>query len=742
MKFANVIVDISHEKLDKIFQYIIPEHLQSDIYPGVKVNIPFGKANREITGYVIEITDQSEYEPDKLKEIQRVCVGSIPIEAQMIALAAWMKEHTGCTMNQALKTVIPIKRKIKGKEKISVSLNISEDEALRQAQIYEQKKNTISRGVLLRELVHRKSIDRDEIVNVMHISQAIINGMKKSNLIRFDSSKEYRNPVVLPSSGDNSKHIELNPEQKRVVEDILLSIKAGDMRPHLIHGVTGSGKTEVYMELIEQTLREGKEAIVLIPEISLTYQMVMRFYGRFRDKVSIINSRLSMGEKYDQFERAREGKVSVMIGPRSALFTPFAHLGLIIIDEEHESAYKSESSPRYHAVDTAIYRGKLSGATVVLGSATPSVTSYFRAESGRYVLHTLNNRAAGSEMAEVSVVDMREELRLGNRSIFSNKLDKLIRHRLENNQQVMLFINRRGYANFVSCRACGKAIKCPHCDVTLKYHNDGVMRCHYCGYEMVAPKVCPECSSRYIAPFGTGTQKVEEAVKKSYPSARILRMDMDTTGGKEGHNDIISEFANHEADILIGTQMIVKGHDFPLVTLVGVLAADLSLYASDYTASERTFQLLTQAAGRAGRGRYKGDVVIQTYSPEENCIVAAAHQSYDEFYREEISYRKLMGYPPSASLLTIQIASASEEKAEKAAEELYKTAKEFSGEYMIIGPAKASVYKVNDIYRNMIYIKGRSDFVELQRLFDQAVNDNALFADVNVQYDYENIEER
>ena len=737
MIFANVIVDISHEKLDKTFQYIIPEHLQEYIRPGVRVDIPFGRGNRVISGYVVEVTDKPEYEIDKMKDIMAVRLGSKPIESQFIALAAWMKEHTGSTLNQALKTVIPVKQEVKGKENISIELAISSQEAERLYSTYSKRKNTQKRADLIKYLMNNKIIDKRQAMDKLLISDAIIRDMIKSEILKTSSSKIYRNPLVLENAKYERKEVDLNEEQIRVVNDIKTSMENEDTRPHLIHGVTGSGKTEVYMELIDYMLKRDRQVIVLIPEISLTYQTVMRFYSRFGENVAIINSKLSQGEKHDQFERAKKGEANIMVGPRSALFTPFTRLGLIIVDEEQENAYKSETAPRYHAVDTAIKRAELADAFVVLGSATPSIISYNRAMSGKYILHDLKNRAMGNDMARVSVVDMREELKKGNKSIFSEELDRLIKDRLENNQQIMLFINRRGYANFVSCRACGIVIKCPHCDVSLKYHNDKILRCHYCGYETVTPDKCPECSSKFIAPFGTGTQKVEEAVKGRYPFARVLRMDMDTTKGKEGHNKIIEAFASNEADILIGTQMIVKGHDFPNVTLVGIIAADLSLYASEYTASEKTFQLLTQAAGRAGRGNVPGNVVIQTYNPDEYSIKAAANQDYIEFYEQEMAFRIMMKYPPTAGMMRIQLLSENEEQVKELADKVYREIVNYNNKLMIIGPSKASIYKINDVYRYMIYIKGNEELFKVQDIIDETLDE--AYKDVIIMYDYENI---
>ncbi len=512
----------------------------------------------------------------------------------------------------------------------------------------------------------------------------------------------------------------------------------------MIHGVTGSGKTEVYLDIISAVIRQGKKVIMLIPEIVLTYQTVMRFYKRFGSRISIMNSRLSQGERYDQYLRAKNGDIDVMIGPRSALFTPFKDLGLIIIDEEHEGSYKSENPPKYHARETAVKRGELSGASVILGSATPSLESYAKAIQGIYKLFTLPCRNGEGRMPKIWVEDLREELKNKNISVFSVHLRDLMEDRLRKNEQIMLFINRRGYAGFVSCRSCGHVMKCPHCDVSLTAHNNGTLVCHYCGHEESIPAKCPSCGSKYIAAFGTGTQKVEELVKKEFAGARVLRMDTDTTKTKDGHEKILAAFANQEADILVGTQMIVKGHDFPMVTLVGIMAADLSLYAADYRAAERTYQLLAQAAGRAGRGRLPGEVVIQTYQPEHYSIVAASNDDYVGFYKQEMNYRSLLKYPPAAHILAILIASKEESKAILASRLLNGASKEWANaeqiaeETVIIGPAAAVLSKANDIYRYMIYVK-QPDYeclIHLKNYLEGFVNYSEHFNGCNIQFDF------
>lgn len=753
-EYANIIVDISHEKLDKTFQYRIPEKLQGKLSLGMQVYIPFG--NRKIKGYVVELTDEVEFEVAKIKDIIGIVTDSVPIESQLIALAGWMKKNYGATMNQALKTVIPIKKKGSAMEHKTVHLKLTGTEAKSQLAEFERKHQT-ARARLLAALIENPQMDWGMITQKLNVSGTVIQAMETMGILEILRERSYRNPVShLDSKG---YHLVLNEEQQAVVDAIETNLDHEIPRTYLVKGVTGSGKTEVYMELIAHILEKGKQAIVLIPEIALTFQTVMRFYNRFGNRVSIMNSKMSAGERYDQFERAKNGDVDIMIGPRSALFTPFSKLGIIIIDEEHESTYKSETLPRYHARETAIERAKMCGASVILGSATPSVESYYKAKTGEYQLLELKHRVADKPLPSVDVIDLREELRAGNRSILSVKLQELMEDRLKKRQQIMLFINRRGVAGFVSCRACGHVIKCPHCDVSLsqhmtREHPEGRMVCHYCGYEEPMPTICPECGSKYISGFKAGTQKIEMIVKERFPRAKVLRMDMDTTRNKEGHEQILSAFANQEADILIGTQMIVKGHDFPNVTLVGVLAADLSLYMSDYHAAERTFELLTQAAGRAGRGTEPGEVVIQTYQPEHYSIQTAKDQNYEAFYKQEIEYRSMLLYPPVWNMLVILCTSKWEQTAFDAAmllvkqidmwQNKIKSRMETSGEdfetkrVFPVGPADPAVAKVNDIYKKVIYIKTKEyeTLVGLKDHLEYYVRDNKAFKDTVVQFDF------
>lgn len=742
--YANIIVDISSEKLDKTFQYAIPTELEDIVEVGMQVEIPFGP--RTITGYIVELTEELCINPAKLKAVKGVVSGSVAIETQLIALAAWMSRNYGSTMNQALKTVLPVKQQMKQVEQKSVVLAIDEVQARYQLALFEQKHYT-AKARLLRELLAQKALDYRVITNKLQVSAAVMKGMVEQGIIEIISNKVYRNPISHLQKKEYT--ITLNEEQQKVVDTICAgwrcpcdSVDTNSATTYLLKGVTGSGKTEVYMELIAKTIARGRQSIVLIPEIALTYQTVMRFYNRFGERVSIMNSRLSMGERYDQYLRAKNGDIDIMIGPRSALFTPFANLGLIIIDEEHETSYKSETSPKYHAREVAIERARQSGATVVLGSATPSIESYYQAGLGRFHLLELKNRVEERKLPECEVIDLREELRQGNRSILSERLQELMEERLEQGQQMMLFLNRRGIAGIMSCRACGYVVKCPHCDVSLSQHNNGKMVCHYCGHEEVVPKICPACGSKYISGFKAGTQKVEEVVQKRFPKARILRMDYDTTRTKDSYEKILQAFGNQEADILIGTQMIVKGHDFANVTLVGILAADMSLYVSDFHGAERTFQLLTQAAGRAGRGTKKGQVIIQAYDPEHIAIQTAKMQDYETFYAHEIAYRQMANYPPVWNMLVVQCQSQKQQVLEAVCVQLKAWidtwVSSLKGEQQVFGPTDATVAKINDIYRKVIYIKAAdyAGLILIKDRIEQQMQTDTRYKEVNIQFDF------
>lgn len=737
-KYANIIVDITHEKLDRPFQYKIPDELKVKVHPGIQVLIPFGRSDKMIKGYVLEVTDICQYSEERLKYIDSILEEGRPIEAQLIELAAWIKDNYGSTMNQALKTVIPVKNKIKPKNRKNITIALDENELTQLIEKYNESVKYKGRYEVLKYLYEKKEATSEEIEKRTGVSQTIINSMAKSGILNLNSESYLRNPVK--NKKEETDKLIHTDEQIKIINDISVVMDSNEKKPQLIFGITGSGKTEIYIDLIRKTIKSGKQAIVLIPEIALVYQTLKRFFNVFENRVSVINSKMSQGEKHDQFERAGRGEIDIVIGPRSALFTPFSNLGLIIIDEEQESSYKSESVPKYHARETAIKRAEISGATVVMGSATPSVDSYYRAMNGEYGIHYLKNRANESFLPKVHLIDLREELKTGNKSVFSRKLDELIRDRLYRKEQIMLFINRRGYSGFMSCRSCGFAMKCPHCDVGLTVHNNGELVCHYCGYSIPVVKQCPSCGSKHIAAFGTGTQKIEVMVKETYPEARVLRMDMDTTTGKDGYEKILSEFSEGKADILIGTQMIVKGHDYPNVTLVGIIAADLSLYANDFRASERTFQLLTQAAGRAGRGNNPGEVVIQTYSMDSYCVLAAAQQDYQSFYEREIMYRKLMCYPPVYNMAVILITSKDTKKLTDAVKKISDIIDiNNKGEIMKIGPADAVLSKINDVYRKVIYLKctNSDQLIDLKDAIEIDIKENfEIFNNTGVQFDF------
>ncbi len=646
MIYAELIIDISAEQVDRTFTYAVPSELEGRVRPGVRVQVPFGNSGRLRTGVIISLTKDTDYDESRLKSIASIVEGAQDTEGELITLAAFMAEEYGCTMNQALMTVLPVKASVR-----------------------------------------RSNRRKDAVEAIREIA---------------GNEQSLAAPV-------------LNEAQTQVADEIA----SEHDRPSLLYGITGSGKTRVYIELIRRMREAHRQTIVLIPEISLTFQTVNELADYFGDSIAVMHSRLSAGERYDQFEKAQNGEIDIMVGPRSALFTPFKHLGLIIIDEEHERSYQSETSPRYDARAVAEKRAELAGAKLLLGSATPSIESYTKALKGTYALHKLLKRAhPNAQLPKISVVDMRHELAEGNRSIFSVKLKELIDDRLSKKEQVMLFINRRGYANFVSCRSCGTVIKCPHCDVSLTAHNDwykdprtgshkaALLSCHYCGYTAPMPSLCPVCNSKYIAPFGTGTQKLESACRNTFPTARILRMDADTTSTKHAHERILAEFKAHKADILIGTQMIVKGHDFEKVTLVGIVAADMSLNTSEYDASERSYQLMTQAAGRSGRGGTQGEAVIQSYDPSHYAISCAAKRDYESFYEREMSYRRLLNYPPETLMLFVRLRSEDEEALNLAAERVVSVAMEHESEGAeVIGPCSESIYKVKDNYRKIIYIK-------------------------------------
>ena len=738
--YADIIVDISHEKLDKTFQYRVPERLAGVLEAGMCVVVPFGNGNKPVKGYVMEVGDECRFEPSRMKEIQGLVKDSVEVEDKMIALAGWLRRNYGSTMIQALKTVLPAKQSVKRLEHKKLQRLMSREELLSLLGECRRRKQ-VAKERLLQELLEQETIPYEWVTGKLGVSAQTVKSLERAGAVRIESSLAYRNPVRLKETAEKEK--DLSEDQRHIVERVTADYDGGHPGTYLIHGITGSGKTEVYMRLIQEMTKRGKQAVVLIPEIALTYQTLLRFYRRFGDRVSVMNSTLSAGEKYDQCQRAKNGEIDVIIGPRSALFTPFPQIGIIVIDEEHENSYKSEGSPKYHARETAVEVARLHGASVVLGSATPSLEAYYRAGRGEYTLFTLKERLTGGRLPTVYTIDLRQELREGNRSIFSRKLQELLADRLAKGEQSILFLNRRGYAGFISCRACGHVMKCPHCDVSLSEHKGGRLLCHYCGYGEPKPKICPKCGSGYISGFRAGTQQIEEKLKELYPDVRTLRMDADTTRTKDSYEQILSAFSNGEADVLIGTQMIVKGHDFPRVTLVGVLAADLSLSTGDYHAGERTFQLLTQAVGRAGRGSLPGEAVIQTYQPEHYAVVHAAKQDYEGFYEEDILYREMLGYPPVSHMLAVQVFAREEERGMKLAGWLARRAGALKahgedGKMQILGPAPAAIGRINDIFRFVFYIKcsNYGKLIQVKDALEEALRGQPLKQET-VQFDFD-----
>ncbi len=741
-RYADVIIDISHEKVDRPFQYRVPEYMQETLEVGTCVMVPFGRGNTLRRGYVTDITDKCAFDPQKIKELHSAVSDGVGVEDRQIRLARWIRRSYGGTMIQALKTVLPARRTVKKAEHKKVQLAVTREEGISLLGECQRKKQN-ARARLLEELLQEGELPYELVTGKLMVSPSVIKGLEGMGAVHVEVLQTFRNPVKQQAGSEADKA--LSGEQQEAVNRVIADYDGGEPGTYLLQGITGSGKTEVYIRLAQEMVSRGRQVIVLIPEIALTYQTLMRFYRRFGDRVSVLNSTLSAGERYDQCERAKCGEIDVIIGPRSALFVPFPRLGLILMDEEHEASYKSESTPKYHARETAVYLASLHGASVVLGSATPSMEAAYRAEKGIYRQLSLTKRLTGGSLPQVYTVDLREELKQGNRSIFSRKLQQLLADRLERGQQSMLFINRRGFAGFISCRACGHVMKCPHCDVSLSEHRDGRLVCHYCGYETPSVRNCPSCGSKYISGFRAGTQQIEDRLRDMFPAMRILRMDADTTRTKDSHEQILAAFAAGEADVLVGTQMIVKGHDFPNVTLVGVLAADLSLSAGDYRAGERTFQLLTQAAGRAGRGRMPGEVVIQTYQPEHYAVTYAAAQDYGGFYQEEILYREMMGYPPAAHMLAVQIYAASEKQGGALARSLARRTEEYvdmnqplERRMMIVGPAPAGIGKVNDIYRFVFYVKDRSydRLIEVKDGLEAWMGEQQL-RQVSLQFDFD-----
>ncbi|WP_456271589.1 primosomal protein N' [Bacillus sp. AK031] len=766
MKIASVIVDVPAMQTDRVFDYSIPAGWQGQIQPGMRVIVPFGP--RKVQGFVTGLKERTE--AGKLKDLIQP-MDLIPVlNEDLLHMADWLTRETLCFKISALQVMLPAAMKAKYEKKIiletgkrdllneqAAKLFAKKEEVawkdaeeagmlpLLQKEIKagnldvfysvksKGKKKTVMKvfPALTKEKLYDElsslpanadkqkavlefilSADEEEGFTLKEAaesagaSSATINALVDKGLLLKKQQEIYRNPFA-HKIFQKTEPLPLTEQQEKAIEPVLDSIRQQEHETFLLYGVTGSGKTEVYLQSIQEVYEKGKEAIVLVPEISLTPQMVNRFKGRFGDDVAVLHSGLSAGEKYDEWRRIQRKEVKVVVGARSAIFAPFENLGIIIIDEEHETSYKQEENPRYHARDVAIYRGKKYHCPVILGSATPSLESFARAQKGVYQLLTLSKRMNSGDLPAVSIVDMREELRSGNRSMFSEELFEKLQDRLEKGEQTVLFLNRRGHSSFIMCRDCGYVAQCPQCDISLTYHRfSNSMKCHYCGHETAVPDTCPECESEHIRYFGTGTQKVEEEITRLLPQARVIRMDVDTTSRKGSHERLLDSFGEGNADILLGTQMIAKGLDFPNITLVGVLSADTMLHLPDFRSAEKTFQLLTQVSGRAGRHSLPGEVVIQTYTPEHYSIELAGTQDYDAFYQKEMMMRKIGSYPPFYYLSLITISHEDLLKVVGAAERITKFLQaKLSPHSIVLGPAASPIPRINNRYRYQCLIK-------------------------------------
>ena len=736
-RYADVIVNIANGRLDRAFSYRIPDELSEKVREGSRVRVPFGRGSRMIDGYVIATGNDRTIDDALIKPVDSVYENAVTVEERLVRLAAWMRSTYGSTMIQALKTVLPVRERKKVREDRTLRLIADTNRAGQLLAEYDAR-HYAAKKRLMEALLLKGELSWEEAVKKENVTPALIRKFEEDGILRIERRTVYRKPESDPCFGRQPKPL-LNEEQQACLDGILAEWESPDPAPCLIHGVTGSGKTNVYMELIERVLAAGKQVIFLIPEIALTWQTFSRFYERFGDAAALLNSRMSAGERSDLIERVEKGEVRLVIGPRSALFTPFPDLGLIIIDEEHDDSYKSEKAPRYHARETALERARMEQAFVVLGSATPSIDASCCCERGTFRLFRLTRRYADAPLPEIRVVDMRQELKHGNRSIISAELAAEMEACLEKKEQIMLFLNRRGYSGNFSCRSCGYVVKCPHCDVALTLHNDGFLKCHYCGYQIRKTGICPSCGSHYIGGMSIGTQQAEEEIGRLFPQARILRMDRDTTGGRNDYERILKSFREKEAEILIGTQMIAKGHDFPNVTLVGILSADISLFAGDYRAAEKTYEILTQEAGRAGRGSAPGKALIQTYHPDHYVIEAVTRQDYEEFYREEAANRGLLSYPPFGHILGIHASCAEENRLDAAMRHIriFLEKADPSGSSVIMGPGREEIYKIQDAFRMVLYIKSdrTQELIRLRKLTERYMEINRGFDTVSVQFD-------
>lgn len=793
---AKVIVDIPSKSVDFTFDYIIPSRLQSMVQVGMRVIVPFGP--RTIQGYVMQVTDKPDDNIDiaKLKEIKEIQDIKPELTEELIQLTEWYNNYFVTKRISMLEVMLPSAIKAKYTKVFSIvdvdavpeELKVKFDKdgqyPYKEAQYNDDlgqivpllKQGIVSEMTLLSQNVSKKKqravsiiegFDYDSILNSLEKSKkqyelyayllderhhtvllkdleemgfsksSIDTLMRKGFVEKYDAIVE-RDPFETRVFEQDQKQ-QLTYDQQEAYKSILESIHAHRQRTYLLHGVTGSGKTEVYLQTIEEVLKLGRQAMMLVPEIALTPQMVLRFKRRFGDEVAVLHSGLSKGERYDEWQKIRDGKASVSVGARSSVFAPFKNLGMIIIDEEHESSYKQEDYPRYQARDIAQWRSQYHQCPLILGSATPSLETYARAEKGVYELLSLPNRVNQQALPEIEIVDMRTELSSGNRSMFSEQLRKAIQQRLDKKEQIVLFLNRRGYASFMLCRDCGHVPQCPNCDISLTYHKStDQLKCHYCGHQEVPPNKCPNCESEHIRQVGTGTQRVEELLQEAFQEARIIRMDVDTTSRKGAHEKLLDDFGAGKGDILLGTQMIAKGLDFPNITLVGVLNADTMLNLPDFRASERTYQLLTQVSGRAGRHEKEGEVIIQTYNPEHYAIKDVQANDYTAFFNKEMNYRKMGKYPPYFFLINFTIAHKEMKKVMEASKHIHKILlQHLTDKALVLGPSPAALSRINNEYRFQILVKYKSEpaLHEALKYLDDYYHDQYLKEKLSLKID-------
>ena len=720
---VGVLVELSSKNIDRIFEYEVPEELASLIKVGIRVLVPFGKI--ELEGFILSIKNNKDTDKD-LKSIINIVDSSIVLNSELLELGKKLQKSTLSTLISCYQVMLP--KALKAKNGTNVSIKFDTYYSINNnIDIDIDKLNDTQNKII--SLVKEKGIVLKK--ELADISISSLNTLIRKEYLIEDKKEHYR---VVYKDRDFVKK-KLTIDQESVVKSVI----NGNDSTYLLYGVTGSGKTEVYMEIIDHYLKLGKTSIVLVPEISLTPQMVNRFRERFGDKIAALHSALSDGEKYDEWRRIYRGEASIVIGARSAIFAPLKNIGVIIIDEEHSDSYKqSDSSPRYNAKDVAILRSKYHKCPVVLGSATPSLETMARAKKGVFKLLELPNRVNGKSLPKVSIIDMND--RKKNKGNFSLELLNSIRDRLDKNEQIILLLNRRGYSNFVTCKNCGFTFKCPNCDITLTYHkSSNTLRCHYCGYGEKVYKKCPECKEESLSNLGVGTQKIEEELSKLFPISRILRMDYDTTSRKGMHEEMIEDFKSHKYDILLGTQMVAKGLDFSLVTLVGVINADTSLNIPDFRSSENTFSLLSQVAGRSGRSEKTGEVIIQTFNPDHYAISLVKTHNYLGFYEKEMSIRKMLKYPPYYYLCNIKISGKDADYIYAEALKIKRSLDRNIPNDIVLGPSNSSIFRVNNIFRYNIIIKYKND-MNLYEILNKIIEHYKTNIKIKIDIDFNPIQ--